>query len=758
MTANTHILDRSVDRAAMLRLYEQQMHRDVDSISLKHENRVGEIIVGGERKQLKKMLDEEALKFAQEGYSLTKRNFLQLAKDQVSFTFQSIETAMGAIWRTRNPRFIAEDLVLDRPLFNEHTLEGIWQHLSLHDRRRLDQTIRAGLGEGQSMEQIALSLRRVSNLTRSQSRAVATTAMTSVVAQADREVYRANAKAMEGWQYIAVLDSKTTPVCAARDGHIYGIEETDKLPPAHYYCRSKTNPVFKSWEKLGEVESVAGVRRRNLESLTAKQKEYYDGLSPPRESYEQWLRRQPLLVQRKHLGSDARASLFSRNALPLERFTDPAGRAIGIRELRAMSDSGYNIDGDTAKFAAAKQKLDELHISAASPDDFHSKAGSAKLLSDYYALQAGDLDGNLSVVNYRGIQVHVKKATKRRVLEAPPRDDQVVYNPVTGRYEDSRMYQPAPQVHANVLRLVDEESLLQARDRAFIKDVDDALKNRVSVNERAVVADNLRVLFTRYRRKPEAWGSFKAMAQSQLKFDIMNFSDAVETQLRSKTNVLRKLQEANYIDPVLGPTQLQDLHDGFRANIVAKNKWEDKVAPKIASDLRSVLDPHIALKAPVVWARLNDRKLQQFYLRMANRLSLADTPDRDALAVQLGRDLYSAANINGDRYKWYKLGLEVLEAPSASKLYKLETFGVQKRRMKSRLSNNYFGPYYDTQAWNIRIVDKRIQTYSQLTRKVDLGLRVGVTVDENRLFVQEGYKTYFMKTKLGMYDTRIPIT
>lgn len=79
--------------------------------------------------------------------------------------------------------------------------------------------------------------------------------------------------------------------------------------------------------------------------------------------------------------------------------------------------------------------------------------------------------------------------------------------------------------------------------------------------------------------------------------------------------------------------------------------------------------------------------------------------------------------------------------------------------MKSRNGGKYFGPYYDTFAVNIRVVDPRIQKYARLTRKVELGLRVPVTNEKNRLFIREGYKTYFANDGLlGFYDTRIPIT
>jgi len=79
--------------------------------------------------------------------------------------------------------------------------------------------------------------------------------------------------------------------------------------------------------------------------------------------------------------------------------------------------------------------------------------------------------------------------------------------------------------------------------------------------------------------------------------------------------------------------------------------------------------------------------------------------------------------------------------------------------MKNHLSNQYFGPYYDTMSYNIRVTDPRIQEYSRLIRKIDVGMRIGVVENKNRLVLREGYKTYFIdRGILGYEDTRIPIT
>jgi hypothetical protein len=454
--------------------------------------------------------------------------------------------------------------------------------------------------------------------------------------------------------------------------------------------------------------------------------------------------------------------MFQSGQLTLDQFTNPEGNSIGIKELRRMTDPTYTLPNDTQKFANAKAKLDAMQLPIMTPDDLIGDSKLVQTLKDYYLLQSGELDGTLSLTNYRGALIHTKKGTKSRVLNSLPTEDQLIFNPVTGRYEDTRLYQPNVAVLNNNLRLTDQSDVLKPKDKEFIKSFNDSLSEKMSVNERAVVVDNLRILFTRFRNNGEQWNNFKAVVQGQIKFDVMNVSDAIETQIRSDINVLKKLKQDNYIDPVLGPTQLQDLHDNFIQNIRDKNNWEDTVAPKIARELRNVFDykiPLVLKRMPNGKERLTESALQQFYLKFAHRLSMADMPDRDQFAIALGRDLYNLANMNGTRRKWYETGMKLLEAKNVNNFFEVETYGVQKRRMKSRLSGSLFGPYYDTLSYNIRVTDPRVQKYSQLTRKVDVGLRVGVTTDKNKLLFREGYKTYFIDNGvLGLEDTRIPIT
>lgn len=756
------IYDGRVDRAAMIRFYEERTLGKLNLIVNGHAIRVDELIKASKLsgKDYNKFLDKLDLEISNmiyqaKGSSVT--SLKDLFKSQTAFAVKNLDSGVGAIWHVAQPRKISDDFLLKKPLYNDITLENGWNGIGKSERIRIDAVIRKGIALGQSENDIADAVSKEGfDITKNQAKGLVVTATTSVYAQADQAVYEANASLITGWQFVAVLDSRTTPTCSYLDGKIFPATDTEHLPPRHFHCRSTTVPIVKSYEDLGKLEGIAQIRKRNFATLTPKQAAMYDGQTPLKESYNAWLSRQPNEVVLRHLGDTKKLELFRSGQLTVDKFTNPNGNSIGIRELNALTDSGYGIAGDTKRFADAKEKLDTLKLGAARPDEIYENVDIREALKEYYQLQAGELDGTLSLTNYRGTLIHNKKATKQRVLAAPPKEEQMKFNPITGVYNDSRMYQPSLDTLANSYKLVNESQLLKQVDKDFIISFVDDLSNSMGANERAVVTENLRIAIGRQRSDGQPWINLKAVLQGQIKFDVMNVSDYMETQLRKDANLLYKLKQANYIDPVLGPVQLQELHDGFIPNIIEKNKWDDVVAPKIAKELRNVLDYKIPVFLKI---RLKPNDLDDFYLKFAKQLSLADSPDRDQVAVSLGRSLYNAANYRGSRNEWYNLGVEILDDANDKGFYKLETFGVQKRRMKSRMGGRYFGPYYDTFAVNIRIVDPRIQRYAKLTRKVDLGLRIPAINQKNKLYIREGYKTYFADDGLlGFYDTRIPIT
>jgi hypothetical protein len=506
---------------------------------------------------------------------------------------------------------------------------------------------------------------------------------------------------------------------------------------------------LKSYADLLKSENIAQIRRRNLSSLSKEEIAMYDGASPLKESYQTWLLRQPQEVQLSHLGDMNKVEMFQQGQLELGGFVE-GERTLSLSELRRKNTDSMGVEGDTRRFVFAKQKLDALHLGAARPEELFDKSTRANLI-EYYKLQAGELDGTLSYTNYRGTLIGNKKNMRARVLSTPPNETQLRFNPITGRYEDTRMYQPNPAVLSNNLRLVNESKSLKDIDKEFINGVVQDLENYMSVNERAVVSDNLRITLTRYRENGQDWGNLKAVLNSQMKFDVMNVSDYIETQIRRDTDLLVKLSKDEFYDPVLGATSMQELGSKLVDNIHDLKMMRIRQIPKIGRRL----DPFVKEVIPTeLRRRIDDTDYSNFLESFAKTLATSETPDRDAVAVKLGRKLYQLANYRGSRNEWYNLGKNILDKAQASGLYETETFGVQKRRMKARIGGRYFGPYYDTFSVNIRVLDKDILEYKKLTRAVDVGMRVPVVDAKNRLHVREGFKNYFDYKER---DTGIPI-
>lgn len=286
---NTFIYDRQVNRAAMIRLYEKRVTGKIEVIFDGHSIRLDNLIKkSGNKKEFTDLLDKEISKTYKEAYNTSSRSLLDLASDQLSYTTQTLQQAVSDIWDVRKPqRRISEEIVLRNPLYKNTTLNTGWGGIAITEKKRIESMIRSGLDKGQTVDEIATTVRKsnILDISRNNARALVITGITSVHAQVDQEVYLANEKALQGWQYVAVLDSRTTALCAERDGNIYPISDFAHLPPAHYRCRSTTLPVVKSWDDLGKLEGVSQIRRRNLQNLTPKQVQYYDGLTPLKESY-----------------------------------------------------------------------------------------------------------------------------------------------------------------------------------------------------------------------------------------------------------------------------------------------------------------------------------------------------------------------------------------------------------------------------------------------------------------------------------------
>lgn len=172
-------------------------------------------------------------------------------------------------------------------------------------RRRVEQALRISFAEGESLETAVGRLRTVAKMNERGLQALIRTSNAHIASSVDEATYQANADIIEGVEWLSVLDGRTTDICRARDGKKWPVGEGPR-PPAHIGCRSTTIAVL-----IGQE-------------------------SPARETYPEWLKRQPKPVQDDILGP-TRGKLFRDGAMSVDRFVDMKGKTLTLQELGYVS-------------------------------------------------------------------------------------------------------------------------------------------------------------------------------------------------------------------------------------------------------------------------------------------------------------------------------------------------------------------------------------------------------------------------------------
>lgn len=199
------------------------------------------------------------------------------------------------------------------------TFSGVFDTFAAGAAREVMTTVQAGITAGATNAEITRNVMSLVNTrTRAQAETVVRTAANAAGSAARSELYRANSDVLQGEEWTAVLDGRTTLVCSGRDGKVYPVGEGPH-PPAHYNCRSVRVPVVD--QRFAALRE--GATRASMDGPVSAQR-----------TYSGWLKDQPKSFQDDVLGVE-RAKLFRSGKVPLDRFTDDAGRTLTLEQLRA---------------------------------------------------------------------------------------------------------------------------------------------------------------------------------------------------------------------------------------------------------------------------------------------------------------------------------------------------------------------------------------------------------------------------------------
>ena len=178
----------------------------------------------------------------------------------------------------------------------------------------------------------------VSSVSIRQAEALARTSVQAVAEDVRLNIIRQHEDVMKGMMWHATLDSRTTPLCRARDGKLYTLEgkpigHTQPFlggPPAHWKCRSTLVPVTKSWEELGMDPKIDKIYD---DFVKGGKRASMDGALPAATTYGDWFGRLSENRQKDILGL-SRWEVWKEKGLSFTDLVDQRGRPLSVVSLK----------------------------------------------------------------------------------------------------------------------------------------------------------------------------------------------------------------------------------------------------------------------------------------------------------------------------------------------------------------------------------------------------------------------------------------
>jgi len=215
---------------------------------------------------------------------------------------------------------------------NGETVEKAFRGIATRQQESLARHIRQGVFSGESTQEIArrmvgklefgtfpTSVKQISQaggelikLSTNQIQTIVRTSVNQVQNQASQAVYAANSKVAPKYEYVATLDSRTSPICKRLDGRKFAYNK-GPTPPQHFNCRSTTVPVV-DYEGLKKREGFQDLKAPPKGKVVTRPTGEGTGRVPQDTQYGDWLLGQDKKLKVKTLGNEQKVRYFERLA------------------------------------------------------------------------------------------------------------------------------------------------------------------------------------------------------------------------------------------------------------------------------------------------------------------------------------------------------------------------------------------------------------------------------------------------------------
>lgn len=333
MSINDDILSRELKHRALLSLYEKKLDNDLTKVMSSHKKRlVSSTLKNGMKgsNALNRALSVETRKTYRRIYREGIKELKALAKIDSRFQASTLNKSLGKVYRSKVYKGLkVNDLIIN----SSGTYGQQIASISLGQQRRIKQIVKEGMIDNLAVNKIADNIGRSVDLPKAQLKTLSRTAITETSTNINNATYKLNEDVIDGYQYVATLDGRTSLICANLDGKVFRLNDQRGVrPPQHFNCRSTTIPIVKSHEDLMNTKS-SRISKRRLSRVKGGTRASMNGQVPSKTNFEEFFKQQDNDFKLAILGDKRRVEIFNTGKLKFSQFSTRDGKLVSISRL-----------------------------------------------------------------------------------------------------------------------------------------------------------------------------------------------------------------------------------------------------------------------------------------------------------------------------------------------------------------------------------------------------------------------------------------
>ena len=336
MSINDDILSRGLKERALLSLYEKKLDTDLTKVMSSHKKRlVNSALKNGNKSvnALNRALALETRKTYRKIYKKGISELKALANTSSKFHNSTLKESLGKVYRSKVYTGLkVNDLIINSAGTYSEQIASI----SLTQQRRIKDVVKKGMIENLAVNKIAKNVGDSIDLPSAQLKTLSRTAITETSSTISNATYKLNEDVIDGYQYVATLDSRTSMICGRLDGKVFRLDDSRGVrPPQHFNCRSTTVPIVKSYEDIANTKS-SRISKRRLQRISKSKRASFNGQVASETNYAKFLSEQDDNFKLTVLGNKRRVEIFNTGKLKFTQFSTRDGELVSVGRLEEL--------------------------------------------------------------------------------------------------------------------------------------------------------------------------------------------------------------------------------------------------------------------------------------------------------------------------------------------------------------------------------------------------------------------------------------